>query len=700
MVPPPAGIADPADTPAAAAQLNADQAMAKAKRTGEPVVAGALTDEHTLITADPATGLMRAELTAGVARVPDGNGGWQEPSTTLTEGSDGTFHPAAAAADITISGGGSGSIAVVGDGDNTVSLNWPSPLPTPSIDGDLATYPEVSPGIDLVVKATVEGAETYLVVKNADAAQSPTAQQVPISVSASDLDAAKHADGAVIYTGDDASSQIAVRPAYIWDSTGQDDNATIQDVLEPAEGAQVASLPVTVSQASDTATFTTGTDAKSILDDPGTTYPVVIDPSAAVLDQSYAVRVTQEFNKYNDDIGDRGKIGYNGWTSPYYKSRMYYQFHWPTNTSGAPFVAAQIAGGKFQYTQTHSPQHSPCKSTSTSYPGEKVKLFNAIGSDTTWSNLPDSHDWSPVTTYLAVGHEDYCDTTEVQEWNITGMLQDERGVYGTRTTVTVGIYSADETDKMGWREYKNTSTSPKLVLDYEPEPPAPTAFTIDNPVSDPQGLLVTTRADVNLGVTATLASGYGCRGANSRCVQAVYTVTRGSTAIVTDQHSAGVLADATEKAQIGLTGLTSGAYQVSVRTYNSYTGLYTLTANVPTFKFTVDLTPKQPTWTWTKPAGWTSTTTLPASQNLTMHVTPDASDSGRTGLEACVTIDGAPFDLNAADTSDNCPVLPGDGNLTIPAGTFGMGQTPVVGVAIKNAHSTSSAALNQTIQFT
>lgn len=94
-----------------------------------------------------------------------------------------------------------------------------------------------------------------------------------------------------------------------------------------------------------------------MLRDPDTVFPVVIDPSWS-MDETHALRVTQTFHKYDSDIGSTAKLGYNGWTSPYYKSRMFYQFKWPLNDDDSIVNAAQIAGATFKYKQTYSPQSS------------------------------------------------------------------------------------------------------------------------------------------------------------------------------------------------------------------------------------------------------------------------------------------------------------------------------------------------------
>ena len=457
--------------------LGADQAMAKAKASGQPVVASALTDEHTLITADPATGLMMADISAGIARVPDGNDGWREPSAALRQATDGSWQPEAAATQITVSDGGSGAFLSLEDPSaGSVSFSWPGSLPQPTIDGNLATYSEVAPGIDLVVRASVDGAESFLVVKSAEAAQNALVRTVPIRVTADRLTPTSQTNGAVTYADASGKGQFMLPPAYMWDSAGQAPGASVADLLDPAEGSRVEALSATVSPVARTASFTSESTSEavtSMLDNTETVYPVVIDPSAT-LDQTYAVRVTQEFVKYNSDIGSRGKIGYNGWTSPYYKSRMFYQFKWPTY-NGDYIEAARIYKAEFRYVQTHSPQHD-CSDHDFG-PSVKVQFYNTISGNTTWGG-PSAHNSGSKTNDYAVGHEDYCHATYTQKWDVTSMAIAERTNNSGRTTVTVGILSSDESDKNGWREYKNSSSSPVFEVWYETTPPVPTALSV------------------------------------------------------------------------------------------------------------------------------------------------------------------------------------------------------------------------------
>lgn len=177
----------PAPTPKSDPGLIGEaEAIRQAKATGTPVVVSALTDERTLVTADPQTGQLTAELTANVSRVKDGQGGWRAPSTTLVRGVDGLLRPEAAVAQIVVSpgGGSAAALATLSDGSATVQVGWPLKPPAAVVEGSTATYPEVYPGVDLVVKAGLESVETFLVVKTREASLNPAVRSwsLPVTV--------------------------------------------------------------------------------------------------------------------------------------------------------------------------------------------------------------------------------------------------------------------------------------------------------------------------------------------------------------------------------------------------------------------------------------------------------------------------------------------------------------------------------------
>lgn len=371
--------AEPKPTPRPTAGLLSEaEAMREARSSGRPVVVSALTDERTLVTANPETGEFSAEVTSGVARVSDAKGGWREPSTRLIQGPDGLWRPEAAVAQIVVSNGGvKQPLVSLADGEARVGLGWPAELPEPRVDGSTATYREVFPGVDLVVRAELEAVETFLVVKTAAAGKNPAVRKAAFGFDAPGLSVKNLENGSRSLRDAQGVERLVVPPARMWDSAGAEAGLTrAEDRIDETDQARVGDVSVSVSVSKGT--LTAAADV-SMLDDPKTVFPVVIDPAVS-MSQTYVVRVTETFETINNMSVD-GKLGYNGWTSPYYKSRMFYQFKWPLY-AGTMIAPEQITSAKFEYVQKHSPQ-SNCSDHSFG-PAQKVEFTGTIDSSTTW----------------------------------------------------------------------------------------------------------------------------------------------------------------------------------------------------------------------------------------------------------------------------------------------------------------------------
>ena len=542
---------------------------------------------------------------------------------------------------LAISPGGASDapVASISDGSASVKFGWPDRLPQAVIDGATATYPEVFPGVDLVAKAGLEGVETFLVVKTREAAQNPAVRSwsMPMTWS-SGLAVKAHDNGAKSLVDEAGVERVRVPAALMWDSTGKEAASGAEDLL--AESADTRTAPVATQMV---ASRLTAVPQTSFLDDPATVYPVVIDPSAN-LGQTHVLRVTDDWSKWDGAVGDHGKVGYNGWSSPYYRSRMLYQFAWRKNSDGSFVRPSQIAKAEFQYKQDHSPQHSPCDSRSTAYPAVHAKLANTINSSDTWSDRTGNawHPWAKATSYLAVGHEDVCNKVVTETWNLTGSVLSERqpqsqGGYDYRTTITVGLFSDDEGDKMGWKHYINDGASPKFVLTYQQEPQVPAAadFSVTPRAGTQTSPWVTTTTTPTLSTNVRLEGSYACPTTAANCVRAVFTLTKGSSTITLNGNAvaSGSVSTATVAAPLSV-----GEYTVTMRAENSATGLVSAWSAGVGLK--VDPSPKAPSWSWVSTA-WPNAPKIPPSTPLAITATPNAADGDVFQLCALVTSDGA-----------------------------------------------------------
>lgn len=219
-------------------------------------------------------------------RVKQGDS-WAPIDTTLVRRPDGTVGPKAVTIDVALNPGGAGSaakpIVQAGQEGTEVGLKWTSDLPSPTLNGDTATYSEVLPGVDLTVKAATEGYTENLVIKTPDAAKNPQLRDVPfglytknatVSVAAGDgrgtpaqstptdgLEV-KDTTGQVVFAGD---------ASRMWDSSGAGSPAEQQ--LGEGGGRRQAMMDFALTP--DKVTISPD---QAFLADPATRYPVSLDP--------------------------------------------------------------------------------------------------------------------------------------------------------------------------------------------------------------------------------------------------------------------------------------------------------------------------------------------------------------------------------------------------------------------------------------
>ncbi|WP_407702576.1 hypothetical protein [Streptomyces niger] len=120
--------------------------------------------------------------------------------------------PKAAVVDLAFSGGGAGAgMLGLGKDERSMAFGWPGTLPSPTLDGATATYPDVLKDVDLQLTATAEGYREVLVVKTPEAAASPELETLTWNT-----------ESALAITSEPAAQgKPATSTGYLYDADGE-----------------------------------------------------------------------------------------------------------------------------------------------------------------------------------------------------------------------------------------------------------------------------------------------------------------------------------------------------------------------------------------------------------------------------------------------------------------------------------------------
>ena len=469
--PPPELPAGPDGTPVAP---DATTAVATAAATGRPVVIDELTDEYTRHLANP-DGTRSFEQYLVPQRVRQG-AGWAPVDTTLRWAGDRVV-PGATVLDMSFSGGGSGELVSLTEGPTRLGLSWPVPLPKPVLAGDTATYPEVLPGVDLVVRAEPDSFAQMLVVKHRQAAANPSLSRIAWNVSTEGLTVRTRPDG-VVEAVDQAGEVAFLAPApLMWDSPAPAPaGPALWPAGEPWRTADPAAIPGMMRQmpvlASD-AQLVVAPD-RAALTAPDTVYPVMIDPSFSKGVANWApVNKADPNRSYPSGSGwprDYVRVG-ETWGEPGVVFRSHLRFN-TTSMNGQDLVG----NPSFLITLDHS---ASCDNT-------PVELWrtSTIGSSgsVTWNGMASK--WlhgGPLQTKSAHANEGGgCGSIqpdvsmEFSNSNIRTRLQG--ALNNGNDSFTFGLRAPNESDEFQWKRFKTGSA--KLTAVYNLTPNAPTSLAI------------------------------------------------------------------------------------------------------------------------------------------------------------------------------------------------------------------------------
>ncbi|MFE7778481.1 FG-GAP-like repeat-containing protein [Streptomyces sp. NPDC057445] len=397
------------------------------------------------------------------------DGAWVPTDADLVFATGGSVTPKASTVDVTFSGGGTGPLLTgVKDG-RTLSLTWPKPLPTPTLEENVATYAEVLPGVDLQLKAEIEGFSQLLVVKTAAAADNPELATLKYKLGTVGLAVSTDPDTGSLSATNPAGQTVFTSPSpLMWDSTtissstapaarsattGTAEDEAPAEVFDPPPGAQDAQMPTTVT--GDTLEIKPDQD---LLTGENTTYPVFIDPSFAFGEKQNWTRVYKAYpNTSFWNTKDPVRVGYEAETGGSNRiSRSFVQLD-TTDVKGA-----QVKSSVFRIRNTWS---WSCQS-------RPVELWHTTGisKKTTWNNQPskktkldtvdDAKGWNPKIEGCAAGNLEFDTTAKIRDAANNGW-----------SSITLGLYASNETDTFGWKKFDAKTSVLETVYNNPPKAP-------------------------------------------------------------------------------------------------------------------------------------------------------------------------------------------------------------------------------------
>ena len=101
----------------------------------------------------------------------------------------------------------------------TVEVDWPGRLPSPVVDGATATYPQVLPGVDLVLNAKSQSYSETLVVRDATAAANPALRSLTLRFTAHNLKLAKDSSAGLSAVDTAGDRVLDGATPTVWDSS-------------------------------------------------------------------------------------------------------------------------------------------------------------------------------------------------------------------------------------------------------------------------------------------------------------------------------------------------------------------------------------------------------------------------------------------------------------------------------------------------
>lgn len=460
-------IADDAGTPQVPPAPSAEAVAAtQAVSQGSDVVVEAATTPTELTVAHPDGTFSRTVDTEPVRMQTAPGSSWTEISTDLvskTVSGEAVLVPKAVPAEITLSNGGSDQMSTVSDKDgHSVEQTWPfGTLPKPTVDGNVATYSQVLPGVDLVQVAGKTGVSQVLKIYTAQAAQDPRIIDMRMYLDTQNITVSGDGQGGLVAKGTD-SGQVELTSSHglWWDSSAEGASAV-------GAGGNGLALPFALSVSEQDGKQVQKYDMNSILNaSKAPTYPIYVDPDWSVGKNGYlyvdsGYPSTNYWNgQYTGGSTDgTGHVGYlpAEWApdGQSHVTRTYFQF----NTS--PLDGKVIIAARMNTTETWSP-------SCTARPVEAWVTYG-VGTGTTWNAQPS---WLQKVSTQNVAHGN---SASCPQATVGFDMGSAKSWLTNSPQWTVGLKASNEGDSLGWKKFSNAAT---MIVTYDTPPNTPTIWGI------------------------------------------------------------------------------------------------------------------------------------------------------------------------------------------------------------------------------
>lgn len=419
-----------------------------------------------------AEGTIRSE-TFAIPQWVETADGWVDVDTELVSDGDGGIRAAATVVDVAIGAGGDAPFVTATDPDGgTVALSWlDGDLPAPVVDGPVARFAEVRPGIDLEVQAEVQGFAWVLVVRSAEAAADPILDAVPVGIESEGLSVSESETGGLIASRVDGSVVFESGQAIMWDSA----TAAETESDEGIEAASPQNVAEVATRLTDSGLELTADEA--MLADDATVYPVYVDPNFTSTRYSWANVFKGNASKgwTGDTSWPRSggfRVGLNTWSDCGDGCGLWRGVI-TVNTGG--LAGRYIKTAEVKMTQTHM---GGCANR-----WLQLWRINKHENNVSWNGVT----WLYGTQLQSVEVQSSNSTGSCSGSNPNRAITFNNGEVKKRvqsvadlryTTMSFGLRSSNEDHRDAWRRISTGSF--KLEVEYYVYPPKPDQLKVNN----------------------------------------------------------------------------------------------------------------------------------------------------------------------------------------------------------------------------